>query len=187
MLSYNEILPKKVIVIDGVPYEVLTSWIFRKQMRKPVNQTKLRNLKTGGTIEYTFHQPDKAEEADLEKHVIQFIYTRNDEYWFMDPKDAKNRFALPDTLVGEAGKYLKKDMLIDAVSFEEEIIKLKLPIKVDLLVTEAPPNFKGDTAQGAVKQVVLETGATITAPMFIEAGEVIRINTETNEYVERAK
>lgn len=185
MLSYNEVLPKKVVLIDGTPHEVLSSWIFRKQMRKPVNQTKLRNLKNGSTIEYTFHQADKVEEADLGKRTIKFIYGRNSEYWFMDPNNPKDRFALSEDLVGNAGLYLKKDMLVDVITFEDAIIKIKIPIKVDLKVIEAPPNTRGNTAQGGNKIVTLETGATAQVPLFVEAGDVIRVNTDTGEYVER--
>lgn len=185
MLAYSEVLPKKVILIDGVPHEVLSSWVFRKQMRKPVNQTKLRNLINGSTIEYTFHQADKVEEADLDKRVIKFIYSRNGEYWFMDPNNPKDRFPLSGELVGNVGRYLKQDMTVDAVSFEEKVIQIKIPIKVELKVTEAPPNIRGNTAQGGNKVATLETGATALVPLFVEAGDVIRINTETGEYVER--
>jgi len=185
MLSYSEVLPKKVVLIDGVPHEVLSSWVFRKQMRKPVNQTKLRNLINGSTIEMTFHQADKIEEADLDKRVIKFIYARNDEYWFMDPKNPKDRFPLSEDLLGTVGQYLKQDTLVDAVVFEERVIKISIPIKVDLKVTEAPPNIRGNTAQGGNKVVTLETGATAQVPMFINQGDTIRINTDTGEYVER--
>jgi elongation factor P len=185
MLSYSEVTPKKVVLIDGVPHEVLSHWVFRKQQRKPVNQTKLRNLKTGGTIEHTFHQPDKIEEADLEKRTISFIYERNGEYWFMDPKNPKDRFPLSETLVGTTGQYLKQGLVVEALEFDDEIIKLIMPIKVELEVKEAPPDVRGNTAQGGTKVVTLETGATINAPMFIHAGDVIRINTETGTYVER--
>jgi elongation factor P len=185
MLSYSEVLPKKVILVDGVPHEVLSSWVFRKQMRKPVNQTKLRNLINGSTIESTFHQADKVEEADLEKRVIKFIYARNGEFWFMDPENPKDRFALSEELLGTAGQYLKQDVLVDAVEFEEKVIKITIPIKVDLKVIEAPPNIRGNTAQGGNKVVTLETGATAQVPMFINQGDVIRLNTDTGEYVER--
>jgi elongation factor P len=185
MLDYNEITPKKVIIMDGEPYEVLTSWVFRKQMRKPVNQTKLRNIKTGSVTEQTFHQTDKVEEADLESKTIQFIYARNGEFWFMDPTNPRDRFTLGENVVGPQSIYLTANMQVEARVFEEEIIGLKLPIKMDLKVTEAPPDVRGNTAQGGNKVVTLETGATIQVPMFIHAGDVIRINTETNEYVER--
>ena len=185
MLSYSEVLPKKVVLINGVPHEVLSSWVFRKQMRKPVNQTKLRNLVNSSTIEMTFHQADKIEEADLDKRIIKFIYARNDEYWFMDPKNPKDRFPLSEEIIGDAGKYLKQDMTVDAVVFEEKVMLIKIPIKVELKVTEAPPNIRGNTAQGGNKVVTLETGATAQVPMFINQGDGVRINTDTGEYVER--
>lgn len=185
MLSYSEVLPKKVVLIGGVPHEVLSSWVFRKQMRKPVNQTKLRSLINGSTIEMTFHQADKIEEADLDKRTIKFIYVRNDEYWFTDPENPKDRFALSGQVMGDDGKWLKQDTLVDAVEFEEKIIKISIPIKVELKVTEAPPNIRGNTAQGGNKVATLETGATVQVPLFVESGDIVRINTETGEYVER--
>lgn len=185
MLSYNEVLPKKVIIIDGDPYEVVSSWVFRKQMRKPVNQTKLRNLKTGAVIEQTFHQNDKIDEAELETRNIQFIYERNGEWWFMDPKNPRDRFSLTIAIVGPQGKYMTANSELEARVFNEEIIGLKLPIKMDIKVKEAPPDVRGNTAQGGNKVVTLETGATIQVPMFIAEGDVIRINTETDSYVER--
>lgn len=185
MLAYNEVTPKKIILVDGVPHEVLSSWVFRKQQRKPVNQTKLRNLKTGGTTEYTFHQPDKIEEAELETKTVSFIYARNGEYWFSDPKNPRDRFPLAEHAVGDAGVYLKSNAEVELVLFDEEVIKIKLPVKVDLKVTEAPPDVRGNTAQGGSKQVTLETGAIVNVPMFIHAGDIVRINTDTGEYVER--
>lgn len=185
MLAYNEITPKKVVLLDGEPYEVVSSWVFRKQQRKPVNQAKLRNLKSGSMTEYTFHQNDKAEEAELETRTIQFIYERNGEWWFMDPKNPRDRFALSGDVVGAQGRFLKPNTSVDTLLFNEEIIIVKHPIKAELRVTEAPPDVRGNTAQGGNKVVTLETGATVTVPMFIKEGDVLRINTETGEYVER--
>jgi len=187
MLSYNEVTPKKVILMDGEPYEVLTSWVFRKQQRKPVNQTKLRGLKTGSVTEYTFHQNDKVEEAELETRIITFIYQRNGEFWFMDPKNPRDRFPLANDIVGSQGAYLKENTEVEARVFNDEIIGFKMPIKMDLMVKEAPPDVRGNTAQGGNKVVTLETGATLQVPMFIHAGDVVRINTETNSYVERVE
>ncbi len=185
MLSYSDVLPKKLIIVDGDPYEVLSAHIFRMQMRKPVNKAKIRNLKTGQTIDYTFHQPDKIEEAEVETRTAVFIYERNGEYFFHEANDKSKRFTLDETHIGDESKYLKANMEVEVRWFEEEPIQVKIPIKVDLKVKEAPPNTRGNTAQGGNKVVVLETGATIQVPMFIEAGETIRINTETGEYVER--
>jgi len=185
MLSYNEITPKKVIILNSEPYEVLSSHVFRKQQRKPVNQTKMRNLRTGSALEHTFHQADKVEEADVETRPSIYIYSRGNESWFCDPKDRGKRFSVPPEAIGDGVKFLKEGTPVDTVVFDEKIIQVRVPIKVELEVTEAPPNIKGNTAQGGVKVVVLETGAKVTVPMFINAGDIIRINTDTGEYAER--
>ncbi len=185
MLAYNEVLPKRLIILDGEPYEVLSAWVFRKQQRKPVNQTKLRNLKTGGMAEHTFHVSDKAEEAEVETRPAKFIYEKNGEWWFHEVSDRSKRFALEEARIGESSKYLKTDTEVDVRWFDGEPIQVTIPIKMDLKVKEAPPNTRGNTAQGGNKVVTLETGASLNVPMFVETGDVVRINTETGEYVER--
>lgn len=185
MLSYNEITQRKYIILDNDPYEVLSSWVFRKQQRKPVNQTKLRNLKTGSTLEHTFHQNDKVREADMSTKPVKFLYHNKGEFWFCDPHNPKDRFELPSEMVGASHKFMKENSEVESLVFNNEIIGISLPVKIDLRVTEAPPSMKGNTAQGGVKQVTLETGATVTTPLFINEGDTIRINTETGEYVER--
>lgn len=185
MLAYNEITSKKFIVLDGAPYEVLDAHIFRMQQRKPVNQTKLKNLITGKISEYTFHQADKAEEADLQKKQAKYLYNNKGEWWFCEPNDPSKRFKIQEDMIGDSRQFLKANSLIDLVVFNEQIIGVKLPIKVELKVTEAPPAVRGNTVQGGTKQIVLETGATIQTPLFVNEGDVLRINTETGEYVER--
>ncbi len=185
MLAYNEVTPKRLIIVNDQPYEVLTSWVFRKQQRKPVNQTKLRNLKTGASIDYTFHQPDKIEEAEVETRQMKFIYERNGEWWFHEAESPAKRISVPEHVVGDAGKFLAANTIVDTLWFNEELLQIRLPIKMDLKVKEAPPNVKGNTAQGGVKPVVLETGASVNVPMFINEGDVVRVNTETGQYVER--
>lgn len=191
MLEYNEITERKYIVFEGEPFEVLTSHVFRKQQRKPVNATKLRSLLTGRITEHSFHVSDKAELADISRKAVKFLYANKGEFWFADVKDASNRFELPEALIGSASKFLKANMEVDALVFDDgksdegKIIGLKLPIKMDLKVTEAHPAVKGNTAQGGSKIVTLESGAEIQVPMFIKEGDVIRVNTETGEYTDR--
>lgn len=185
MLEYNEITERKYIVMDGQPFEVVSSHVFRKQQRKPVNQTKLRNLITGKVTEYSFHQSEKAEQADIATIDIKYLYNNKGEWWFCEPNNPSKRMSFREEVVGPQGKYLKENMVVNAMTFNDDIIGLKLPIKVELKVKEAPPNVKGNTAQGGNKQVTLETGAVVNVPMFIAEGETIRVNTETGEYVER--
>lgn len=187
MLNYNEAVQGKFIVVDGEPFEVLTSHVFRKQQRKPVNQVKMRNVKTGKVAERTFHLQDTFEEADITEKPVVYIYKSKGEYWFHEEGKPQNRFQLPEAMLGAQARFLKEKSTLKALEFDDEFIGIKFPIKVDLAVTEAPPGIKGDTAQGGTKQITLETGATINAPLFINVGDVIRINTDTGDYVERVE
>lgn len=184
MLDYNEIKERKLIVVDGEPYEVLSSHVFRKQMRKPVNQTKLKNLITGKVTEKSFHQSEKVHEADVERKKIKYLYNNKGEFWFCEEKDPSKRFTLAEEIIAGA-QFMQVNSLVDAKLFNDEIIGVSLPIKVVLEVKEAPPAVKGNTATGANKIVVLETGATVGVPIFIKEGDKIEVNTETGEYTGR--
>ena len=185
MLEYNEIKEGKFIIYEGEPYEVIGSHVFRKQQRKPVNATKLRNLITGRITENSFHVSEKAEEADINKQEVKYLFHNRGEYWFCEPNDPSKRFELPEEMLGTSAKFMKANSIIEALTFDEKIIGVKLPIKVELKVTEAAPAVKGNTAQNATKSVVLETGAEIQVPMFIKEGDIVRINTDTGQYTDR--
>lgn len=187
MLEYNEIVERKYIVLDGQPYEVITSHVFRKQQRKPVNATKLKNLITGKVTEYSFHVSEKVAEAEIDKREIKYLYENKGkgEYWFCLPTDPGKRFSFNQEQVGESIKFIKPNTVITQLLFGEISTGFKVPNIVELKVTEAPPNVKGDSATGGSKVIVLETGATINAPLFVNEGDVIKVNTETGEYRER--
>ena len=187
VLSYSDVTPKKVIIYNNEPYEVLSSHVFRMQMRKPVNQTKLRSLKTGKVVENSFHQNETVVEADIEYENITFLYTNKGEYWFCEEGKPGNRFKLDGEMLGTQVQYFKTNMAVEAMKFKDEIIGVHLPIKMDFKVTDAPPSIKGNTAQGGSKLVTLETGATVNDPLFINSGDILRINTDTGEYVERVE
>jgi elongation factor P len=186
MLDYSEITERKYIVFNGEPWEVLTSHVFRKQQRKPVNATKLKNLITGKVTEQSFHVSEKVEEAEIDSKEAKYLYNNKGEYWFCDPANPADRFQLSNEVMGPRGKFLKVNSIIEVLSFEDTTIGVKMPIKVELKVVEAHPAVKGNTAQGGTKTVKLETGAEIQVPMFIKEGEVVRVNSETGEYTERA-
>lgn len=185
MLEYNEAVERTYIIMDGDPYEVLTSHVFRKQQRKPVNATKLKNLFTGKVTERSFHQSEKIEEAEIDKRDVKFIYANRGEFCFNEINDPSKRFTVPEVTVGPQGKFLKPNSIVTLLSFREKTIGFKMPITVDLKVTEAPPAVRGDTVTGGSKIITLETGATIQAPLFVEEGDIVRLNTETGEYRER--
>jgi elongation factor P len=187
ILAYNEILPKKIILWNNEPFVVLSAHVFRKQQRKPVNQTKIRSLRTGKVVEQTYHQNENAEEADIAYKQIESLYESKGEFWYITPGKPSERFMLPGDLVGEQMKYVKPKSEVKAMLFNDDIIGIELPIKVDLKVVEAAPAVKGNTVQGGTKLVKLETGATTDVPMFINEGDIIRINTENGEYTERVE
>lgn len=185
IISYNDIIPKKVIIYNNEPHIVLSSWVFRKQQRKPVNQTKLRSIKTGKVLEISFHQTETVEEAEVDRKELTYIYRSRGEVWFHEAENPQKRIALSEEAVGDKIQYVKEKTNVIALEWREEIIGIEIPIKVELKVTEAPPAIKGNTATGGSKLVVLETGATVNTPLFINEGDVLRINTDTGEYVER--
>ncbi len=185
IIDYNEIKLGKCIVLKGEPYIVMSSHVAQKQKRRPTNQTKLKHLVTGRVVEETFQQSDRAEEADIESKELKYLYSGKGESWFCDPKNPSDRFALKTEILDGKEGFLKANTLVTAMLFDEKVIGVKLPIKVELLVSEAPPAVRGNTVSGGSNTVTLETGATINVPMFIHEGDLIRVNTETGTYAER--
>lgn len=190
-LDYDEIKPRKFIIHKDEPYEILESHVARTQKRKPQNQVKMRNLLNGKVVAESFHAAETAEEADISRRESKFLFENKGEFWFCDPTDPSKRFEISEDILGAQSKYLKTNTIVDTKIFEyedeERIIGVTLPIKMSFLVKEAPPAIKGNTASGGGKLVTLETGAKVTTPLFIEAGETIIVNTETGDYVERMK
>ncbi|MDI9325311.1 MAG: hypothetical protein QM526_00785 [Alphaproteobacteria bacterium] len=182
-LTYDEIRPGRVVKHDGKLFEVVDSHIARTQQRKPQNQVKMKNILTGQTVQKAYHASETAEEVEMEKNNLEFIFQRNSEVWF-NPEGTKNRFSVSlDRVRGV--EFLKSGTIVTGVYAEETLVYTYPPIKVDLQVTEAPPAIKGNTAQGGNKKVTLETGAVIDTPLFIQQGDVVRVNTELKTYVER--
>ena len=187
ILSYNEIVQKKIIVYNGEPYEALSSHVFRMQQRKPVNQTKLKHLVSGKVLEISFHQSETVPEADISRMQATYLYTNRGESWFAEEGNPKNRFSFPEAAVGDKVKWLIQNAPVEVMLYNDEPMTIMIPIKVELKVVDAPPAVKGDTATGGNKQVKLESGAVVNTPLFINVGDVLRINTDTGEYVERAE
>ncbi len=174
------------IVLDDEPY-IITDFQFSKPGKgQALYRCKLKNMITGYTIDRTFRSGDKFEPANLEEVHMQYLYNDADGYHFMDLKTYE-QVTLSDEQVGEAKNFLKDNMEVDILFFRGTPISISLPTFVELEVIEAMPGVKGDTATGATKPVTLETGHKIQVPLFIEEGDVLKIDTRTGEYVERAK
>lgn len=187
MLAYNEVQERSYIIYNGEPHEVLSSHVFRKQQRKPVNQVKLKNLISGKQTDTTLHQSEKVEPAEIDTRKIAYIYSRRGESVFSDPNDRSVRFSLPDEVVEHALPFLREGDVVEALEYDENIVGIRIPIKVELTVSQAPPNVKGNTSSGGTKPVTLETGHVVNVPMFVNMGDILRINTQTGEYVERVE
>jgi elongation factor P len=189
MLNYNELKIGTIFTKndDPDPYVVLEYAFIRMQQRKPVTQLKIKNLLTGKVQDYAAHQNESFYEVEIEKQQVVFIYHSKGQFWFHEAGNPKDRFFIADDILGDGGKYLKGGTEVRAWKFDNKVISIELPVKMDLAVTEAPPAVKGNTAQGGTKLVTLETGATVNVPLFINEGDVVRINTTTGEYYERVE
>jgi elongation factor P len=184
--TLNDIKVGLVINYEGEPYIVLEAHFVRMQQRKPVMQTKMRHLITGKVLEISFKPGDRVETADLARKKVSYLYRETDQFHFMDGETFE-QFSLPKSLIGGKSDYLKDGETVDVLYYNDKPMNLELPKKVELKVIETEPGARGDTAQGAVlKPAKLETGATLNVPLFVKEGDIIRVNTERGEYVERA-
>ncbi len=186
-MLYTDLKPGTCIVMDGQPCVVLEYEFLRMQQRKPVVKTKLRNLISGSISERSWQPSDDIKEAEIERQKSKFLYSHRGEFWFTEANNPKSRFSLKEEFIGSMKDFLKSNLEVIAIKFDDKIIGIELPIKVDYKVVEAPPAIKGNTAQGGTKTVVIETGIKVAAPLFINEGDIIKINTQSGQYVERAE
>jgi elongation factor P len=184
-MRVDELRVGAVVAINDAPYIVLKSDFMKTAQRRPVMRTKLRNLKDGSVLEKTFKQGDKVQAADLTRAQAQYLYRDESQFYFMDQKSYE-QFSIPADVVGQASNYIQEGSNTTVMNFDGKPIAIELPNKVDFKVVEAPPGIKGDTATGGLKEVTLENGLKVNVPLFIKEGDVVRINTETGKYSERA-
>ena len=147
-------------------------------------RTKLKNVITGATVERTFNPTDKFENAYIDRKEMQYSYDDGDLYHFMDTETWEETLVSHD-LVGDNFKFVKEEMICKVLSFKGNVFGVEPPMFVELTVTQTDPGFRGDTATGATKPATLETGAQIKVPLFIDEGNVLKIDTRTGEYLER--
>jgi elongation factor P len=185
MLTHNDLRKGVRFILDNEPYEVLEFSPLKKAQRRVVIQTKIKNLITGNVFSRNFHQGDVFEEAEIEKFKAKFLYSHKGRYFFCEESNPSKRFDLTEEQIGNIAKFLKPNTIVEGLIFQDRIINISLPIKIQLKVLETPPGVKGDRAQSGTKTAILETGAEINVPLFIEKGDIIEINTETEEYVRR--
>ncbi len=184
MIDVNELRKGVTFTMDGELYRVIEYQHYKPGRGKAIIRTRLRNLRTGGTLDKTFPSGDRVQDIRLDHQTVQYLYTDGDFYYFMDVETFE-QFPLSDALLEDVQPYLTENMELELSSYEGERLDVELPITVDLRVVEAPPGFAGDTATGATKEVTLETGLKIHVPLFIEEDDVLRIDTRDGRYVTR--
>ncbi len=185
MLTINDLKNKMVVLIAGAPYQVLEVKHQHLGRGGASVQTRIKNLVTGQVFSRNFKPADTFGEAEIEKRPLVYLYAHRGEYVFAEQSNPRNRFSLKAAALGETAKWLKPNAEVTALYLEEKLLTIAVPIKMDFKVIEAPAGIRGDTAQGGTKTVTIETGTKIQTPLFIRAGDMIRINTETGEYAER--
>ncbi|MCF7820424.1 MAG: elongation factor P [Candidatus Pacebacteria bacterium] len=184
MLNFNEIKTGKIIEVNNEPYIIMQSSHHKVARGGAVLKTKLKNIINGNTLEKTFQGNDKAQEAETEKQKADFLYKDELEAHFMNNSNYE-QFSLNLEEIGEQARFLKEGTEVSVLYFQNRPVTIELPIKMEFKVTSAPPGVKGNSAGNVTKSIEIETGAQITAPLFVNEGDVIRVNTETGEYVER--
>jgi len=172
------------IFLEGAVYQLVEFQHVKPGKGGAFVRTKLKNLRSGGTIDRTFRAGEKMEQAILERRVLEFLYSNDDEYVFMDTETFE-QISLRENDIGDQARFLKENLPITIVYHEDSIIGVELPHTVELKVTQTDPGLKGDTASGGSKPAVVETGATVTVPLFIQEGEIIRVDTRNGQYLER--
>jgi elongation factor P len=185
MLNYFDLRKGVQFILDGQPHEVLEFQQIIKAQDATVIRTKVKNLITGKILDRTFHKGDSFEETESGKTQVKFIYSNRGKYVFSYLDEPSKRFELTEEKIGPGAKFLVPNTILDGTVYEDRVISVTLPIKVQLKIKEAAPGVKGNRAQSGTKAAVLETGATIQVPLFVEAGDVIEINTESGEYSRR--
>jgi len=189
LIGANELKRKMLITVDGQPYTVAEVFFASPSARgaSTMVRTKLRHLLTDAVIEKSFKTSEKFEEPDVSLIPASFLYSDGDGFHFMD-EESYEQFSLSADQLGDERLYLKENLSLQVRKYNGEPISLELPATVDLTVTETEPGVRGDTASGgATKSATLETGAQVRVPLFIKEGEVVRVNTQTGEFVSRAK
>jgi elongation factor P len=183
-LDFSDLKLGVILEMDGQPYQVIWSNFMRTAQRKPVVQTKLKNVITGKVIEYSFKFGEKINGADVTREKASFLYADDSGTHFMNQETFETIDFVKD-ITEEQEKYLKEGMEVTVLRYNGNPVSIELPIKIELKVVESPPAITGNSAGSVTKPVTLETGLVVQCPMFIKEGEVIRIDTRTGDYVER--
>jgi len=184
MINVTDLRKNVTFELDGQLYKVLEYEHYKPGRGNAIIRTKLRNLRTGATLDRNFLSGDRVQDVRLDHHTVQYLYHDGDLYYFMDT-ETFDQPALTAAVLGDAIYYLKDGVTLELSLYNGEPIEVELPTTVDMVVTESPVAIAGDTATGATKQVTTETGLKVTVPLFVNEGDTIRVDTRTGEYLTR--
>ena len=184
MISVNDLKTGLTLEIDGGLWNVVEFMHVKPGKGAAFVRTKLKNVETGNVVEKTFRAGEKVAKATLDKREMQYLYKEGEDYVMMDT-ESYEQLAVTAAHIGDGIKYLKENMNVNILLHDGKIIGLDIPNHVELEVTDTPPAEKGNTAQGGTKPATLETGAVVNVPFFISNGDRIRVDTRTNEYLDR--
>jgi len=186
MATTSDFVTGMKLSIDGEIFTIIEFLHVKLGRRGAFVRTKLKNIRTGKVIEKTFRAGERVDEVRLDKKPMQYLYASGDQYFFMDT-DTYEQIPLDESLIGDSMRFLKEGDVTDVLFQGNTPIGIELPIFVNLKVTKTDPGVRGDTVSGGSKPATLETGAVIQVPLFIQEGDVIKVDTRTGEYVERIK
>ena len=185
MISVNDFKTGATIELDGQAYQVVEFQHVKPGKGAAFVRAKLKNVKSGGVVEKTFRGGEKVPKAHLDRREMQYLYNDGEGYVFMDTQNYE-QMTVDAATMGDNTKWLLENMNINVLFFQENIIGIEIPNFVEMVVVDTEPGVKGDTATGATKNAVLETGAVVQVPLFVNTGDRLRIDTRTGEYMERA-
>ena len=186
MIDAGELRKGAAIELDGRIYQILEFEHVKMQQRQPVVKLKLRDVRSGNVAERNFQSGDKVTPVFLEHRPVQYLYSDGDLYYFMD-NESYEQIMLPSAQIGEDKNYLKEGLMLEILTCKGDTVTVEIPNSLELQVTETEPGFKGDRATAGTKAAKLETGVTIQVPLFINTGDIIKVNTRTGEYQEKAR
>jgi len=185
MIDAGELRKGITVELDGNMYQIVEYQHVKMQQRQPVIKLKLRDVRTGNTTERNFQSNNKFKSVFLEHRTVQYLYNESDLYYFMDTKNYE-QMVLTAKQVGDSLHYLKEGMNLEILTGKDVAISMELPAMVELQVVETEPGFKGDTATGGSKPAKLETGINVQVPLFINVGDIIKVDTRSGGYLEKA-
>ena len=185
MITAGEFRNGATFELDGQIFQVIEFQHVKPGKGAAFVRTKLKNIVTGATVERTFNPSDKMPKAHIERKDMQYLYNDGDLYYFMD-NETYEQLPINQSVIGDAFKFVKENMIVKILSHKSGVFGIEPPTFVELEITHAEPGFKGDTATGATKPATMETGAIVKVSLFVNQGDIIRIDTRTGEYIERA-